>query len=70
MKYNYLDNNLEWHNAVYVYQVIGKCLKCDKEKIYKEYFGYDYSEKFSIETAKTLNNFRDLEKQRYNKIQN
>lgn len=49
-----------------VCQVIRKCLKCDKEKIYQEYRGDGGAEELSIETARRLNGFRQLKNNQSN----
>lgn len=63
-KYNYIRERKEYV-ARDIFQVIRKCLKCDKEKIYKEYFGYEGSEALSIETAKALNGFRGFKNNQF-----
>jgi hypothetical protein len=61
------DKNGNNYSAKAIFQVIAKCVKCDKQKVCEEYFGEEYSEHNARISAEMLNNFREFKNNQSNK---
>jgi hypothetical protein len=61
------DENGNNYSAKVIFQVIAKCIKCDKQKVYEEYFGEEYSQHHARISVKMLNNFREFKNNQSNK---
>ena len=65
LKYRFIKNNKRYF-ALQIYQVMRQCIKCNKQKIYTEYWGDDNSQNIAKTISNKLNKLKEFKNNQSN----